>query len=219
MSNPDIRRYEREIGKAVEGFRRRKQVLEAFRKSLLLFLEEIDKPTYEDLEKAFGPPKQMAQELMESTPNLPKPFRRKEKMGLFIVLCVITLVVAIGVFCSRNMPEAQVTVSDGTQYTEDILSSNYVPGFRTTFDQDDFSWVQGKEYVGYLILFENNNQVETKVSVEYSRHRLPHSLIVPAGGTQAIQVDDAQPTKHTISFDALNGAMSGTVQVFLCLRS
>lgn len=219
MGNPDIRRYEQELGRATQGFRRRKRVLQTFRISLKLLLEEVDSPTYEDLERAFGPPEQMARDLIGAIPNLPSPFRRRQKIAIFISICLIVVVVSAGAFCVHNMPESGVEISDVMQYTEQGLYSDYVPGFDTAFSQNDFSWKQGKEYDGYLLLLENNAQADTKITVKYSKYQSPRCLVVPAGEQRVLQVEKAQSTEHTVSFSSSDGAVNGTIQVFLHLPS
>lgn len=47
MKNHAIRCYERELGNAVHGIRLRRKIKESFRRSLLLFLEDVEEPTYE----------------------------------------------------------------------------------------------------------------------------------------------------------------------------
>lgn len=219
MNNPDIYRYERELGKAVQGFRRRKKVLTAFRSSLPRLLEELDNPVYEDLEEAFGPPNQMAQDLIEALPDLPKPLRSGQKIGIVVLVCLIVGIACLGSFYMKNLPESIVKVSDKEGYTEEALQSNYGARIDGIFNHHDFVWKQGKEYKGYLLLFENTNQVDTNVTVKYSDYQQPHHLVVPAGEQRVLQVDDARPTEHTISFSTSDGSMSGTVQVFLRLPS
>lgn len=219
MSNPDIRRYERELRSTVKGFRRRRRVLEAFRRSLSLFLEDVDAPTYEALEEAFGPPEQMAEALIEAIPDLPKPLLRRQKIGIFVSCCLLIMIVCLGVFYFRNMPEAGVIASDEATYTEELLRLNYGSRMDSVFNQRDFSWKQGKEYKGYLIFFKNTNQVDTVISVKYSDYQSPHTIVVPAGEQRTLQVENARPTEHVISFDTSDGSMSGTVQVFLRLPS
>lgn len=221
MKNPDIRHYKRELGKAVRGFRCRKRVLAEFQCSLSPLLEDQPTPTYADLEEAFGPPDQMAQDLIETIPDLPKPLKPSQKIGIVVASCFVIAVACIGVFSWENMPESKVMISDGKTYTENVLSSSYTSRLNTAFSQSDLSWDQEKkyEYNGYLLLFENTNQVETVISVKYSDRQSPHIFVVPAESQVAIQVDDARPTEHIISFDTPDGSMSGTVQVFLRLPS
>lgn len=219
MSNPDIHRYERELKGAVKGFRRRRRILEAFRRSLSLFLEDVDAPTYEDLEEAFGPPEQMAEDLMGAIPDLPKPLLRKQKVGIAIGCCLLIVVICLGVFYFQNMPETGTVISDEAKYTEEFLRLNYGSRMDSVFNQRDFSWKQGKEYKGYIIFFKNNNQVDTVIAVKYSDYQPPHTIVVPAGEQRVLQVENARPTEHTISFDTSDGSMSGTVQVFLRLPS
>lgn len=217
MNNPDIYRYERELGRVVKGFRRRRRVLEAFRNSLSLFLEDVDVPTYDDLEAAFGPPRNMAQDLIESVPDLPKLLSLKQKIGIFAGVCLIVIVACTSIFFWMNMPEREVILSDGMDYAGGIVFSEYTSFTDAEFDQEDFSWVQKKNYKGYLLLFENTNNIETTIAVKYSNHQPPHVIVIPAGGQQILQVNDARPTKHTISFDTSNGSMSGSVQVLMRL--
>lgn len=121
MNNPDIYRYERELRRAVKGIRCRKRVLKAFRKSLLMLLEEVDTPTYSDLEVAFGPPKQMAEDLLETIPDLPKPLTLRRKMGIAVSFCLIVLVVCLSVFQLKNTPELEGTILDELEYTNDVF--------------------------------------------------------------------------------------------------
>ena len=220
MNNPGIRHYERELGKAVRGSRRRKRVIEAFQGSLLPFLEEQENPTYNDLMRAFGPPEQMAQELIEAIPDLPNPLRTGQKIGIVIGILLLVVLVCGGVFYWFNMPECEVTILNEINCTDDMMAS-YTPCLSAEFSQTDTSWRQSEEYkyTGYLLIFENTNQIETKVMVKYSDHQPPHYLVVPAGEQRVLQVDDARPTEHTTSFSTSDGSMSGTVQVLLRLPS
>ena len=214
MNNPGICCYERELRKSVKGFRRRKRIVEAFRNSLSLFLEEVYDPTYDDLEEAFGPPKQMAEELVESIPNLPSALRTGQKVGIAVGFCLVAVVVCIGAFYSQNMPETKVTVLEGNLSPEEMIASDYTFGLvDMPFNSSDVSWEQKKKDKGYVIFFENKNQVETNISVKYSGHQPSHTLVVPAGGERALQVEDACSTEHTISFSTSDGSLDGRVWV------
>lgn len=219
MNNPDIRRYERELKRETHGFRCRKRILEAFRTSLSMLLEDVDSPSYDVLKEAFGPPERMAQELKESIPNLPEPLRVQQKAGIVIACCLLATVICMGVFYSRNMPESDVTVLDRVEQVENIIASSYAPFSEIDFSQSDFSWEQGDKFSGYLFLFENTNQVDTQITIKYSKHQRPHFLVVPAGEQRVFQVDDATSTEHSIAFSTSDGSMSGSAQLFFRLPS
>lgn len=219
MNSPGIRRYERELRRAVHGFRRRKRILEAFRCSLMPLLEDMEAPTYKDLELAFGPPEQMAQELMEGTPNLPNPMQLKQKVWIAVAVCLIVAMVCGGNFYWKNMPEAVVEISDGQEYEEKDLYSDYEFQFTKAFTQQDISWTQDKKYSEYLLLFENTNETDTMIGIEYSDYQEPHILIIHPGEKRAIKIENARPTEHTVSFDSANGSVSGNVQLFFRLPS
>ena len=79
MSNPDLRRYEKELRASVKGFRLRRRLHRSFRQAVMPFLEETAAPSYEELTAAFGPPDQMAQDLLRTMANPPQPLRRGQK--------------------------------------------------------------------------------------------------------------------------------------------
>lgn len=217
MNNPDICRYERELGKAVRGIRCRKMVQEGFRESLKPLLEEVDSPVYDDLEKAFGPPEQMAQELIGTIPNLPMPLSIKQKAGIVVCFCVVIVGVCLGVLYLWNVPEISTTEPNMVMYEDDALNSEYVLCLDTEFNRSDLSWKQDKGSKEYLLLFKNSNQVDTLVSVNYSSRQPAHTIVVPAGEQRILQVENARATEHTISFDTADGSMSGSVQVLMHL--
>lgn len=82
MSNPDLRRYEKELQASVKGFRLRRRLRHSFRQATLLLLEETPSPSYEELTAAFGPPDQMAQDLLRNMANPPQPLRWGQKAGI-----------------------------------------------------------------------------------------------------------------------------------------
>lgn len=219
MYNPDVSRYERELKKHIQGFRRRRVVLDAFHNSLKPLLEDLADPTYENLEEAFGPPEELAEELMQSIPNLPSPMQLKQKVLIVVLICLVVVVACGTRFYWENMPETQASVSNVQEYREEELYSDYEFQFSEEFTQHDVSWTQERKYQGYLLIFENTNQVETKVMVKYSDHQPPHYLVIPAGEQRVLRVDDVRPIEHTISFSTPDGSMSGTVQVFMYLPS
>lgn len=81
MSNPDLRRYEKELQASVKGFRLRRRLRHAFRQATLPLLEETPSPSYEELTAAFGPPDQMAQDLLRTMANPPSPFAGDKRLG------------------------------------------------------------------------------------------------------------------------------------------
>lgn len=213
MNNPDIRRYEREMRREVRGLRQRKRVRAAFRSSLLPLLEEKDIPTYADLNEAFGPPELMAQDLIDTIPDLPEPLSLRQRVGITVGFCLIVAVACVAIFSWVNSPEDEVVLLDGNNYSEETLVTNYLSRLSEEFDQHDYTWKQsGKEY---LILVDNTNQVSTTISVKYSNYQMPHTIVVPAGEERILQVKNARPTEHVVSFDTLDGSLSGRIKVLI----
>lgn len=213
MNNPDIRRYERELGRAVRGVRQRKRMRAAFRRSLLPLLEEKVTPTYVDLNEAFGPPEFMAQDLIDTIPDLPKPFSLRQKIGIATVFCFVVAVTGIAIFSWINGPEDEVILLDGNNYAEEMLVTNYLSRLSEEFDSHDYTWKQsGKEY---LLLVDNTNQISTTISVKYSNYQTPHTFVVPAGEKRIFQVTNARSTEHVVSFDTLDGSLSGRIKVLI----
>lgn len=213
MNNPDIRRYEREMRREVRGLRQRKRVRAAFRSSLLPLLEEKDIPTYSDLNEAFGPPELMAQDLIDTIPDLPEPLSLRQRVGITVGFCLIVAAACVVIFSWVNSPEDEVVLLDGNNYSEETLVTNYLSRLSEEFDQHDYTWKQsGKEY---LILVDNTNQVSTTVSVKYSDYQMPHTIVVPAGEERILQVTNARPTEHVVSFDTVDGSLSGRIKVLI----
>ena len=113
MNDRDLLRYERELGRRVSGFRRRKRIKEAFRQSLRPLLEEDPAPPYAVLEQAFGSPAKLAEELQETTPDLPAPLSRRKKAGIAAGICALAVVVGLGLFLWWDRPEREGLLSDG----------------------------------------------------------------------------------------------------------
>lgn len=215
MNNPDIRRYERTLGREIKGLRRRKRVRREFRKSLLLFLEEVATPNYSDLENAFGPPEQMAQDLLGTIPDLPLPVSTKTKVGGLAVFCLVAVVIGIGAYYWWNGPETEVTLSEEISPEERKDISNYMFCLNVAFSDDDYSWEQNRENNNYWVLLENTNRVDTTIYINYDKHQQPHTFIVPAGERRVFRVTDSRPTEHVISFSTPDGSMSGWMQVLI----
>lgn len=74
MSNPDLRRYEKELRASVKGFRLRRRLHRSFRQAVMPFLEETAAPSYEELTAAFGPQTRWPRICCERWPTLPSPF-------------------------------------------------------------------------------------------------------------------------------------------------
>lgn len=213
MNDRDLLRYERELGRRVSGFRRRKRIKEAFRQSLRPLLEEDPAPTYAALEQAFGSPAKLAEELQETTPDLPAPLSRRKKAGIAAGICALAVVVGLGLFLWWDRPEREGLLSDGAIYTEDKILKDYVFGLDESFHQHDFSWKQQAGTDDYLLIAYNTNQVTTTVTVQYSDRQPAHRFVVPAGEKRAFLVTDARPKKHTISFMTPDGSMKGRIRL------
>lgn len=213
MNNPDIRRYERALGCSIQGVRRRRKVKEAFRCSLLPLLEEETSPSYADLEDAFGPPEQMAQDLMGTIPDLPEVLSTRKKVGFAIVFCLVAIVVGMGVYCWWNGPEEDIMILEDINVKRDIQS--YMSCMNEEFSDSDYSWEQRGTQTDYLILLKNTNQVETTIYVSYNKHRPAHVFVVPAGEQRVFWVKDARPTEHVVSFTTADGSMGGRIKVFV----
>lgn len=211
MDNSGIRRYERALGHKVRGGRRRKRVREAFRRSLLPLLEEKPAPTYAELNEAFGPPEQMAQELMGTIPDLPKPLSLQQKIGIIIAFCFAVVVVCIGIFFWYNRPESEVIALENSDYVMEALEVDYTSRLDVLFQVHDYTWEQ--EEKSYVLLVENTNQVATTIYVEYSKIQPSHIFVIPAGEKRAYQVKDACPTEHVVSFATSDGSMNGKMQI------
>ncbi len=214
MNDRDLLRYERELGRRVSGFRRRKRIKEAFRQSLRPLLEEDPAPTYAALEQAFGSPAKLAEELQETTPDLPAPLSRRKKAGIAAGICALAVVVGLGLFLWWDRPEREGLLSDGAIYTEEKIGAEYIYRLDESFHQHDFSWTQKVGRDDYLLIADNTNQVTTTVTVQYSDRQPAHRFVVPAGERRAFLVTDARPRKHTISFMTPDGSMEGRIRLF-----
>lgn len=211
MNEPAIRRYERALGREIKGFRRRKEVRKSFHCSLALFLEEQPAPTWADLEEAFGPPDQMARDLMENIPDLPQPFSIRWKVGIMVAIFAIVAVGCVGIYCWSNRPESEVKLTDGNEYTTERVLADYTSRLNEVFQSHDYTWTQqGSEY---LILLENTSRLDVTVRIQYSDRQPDHVFVVPVGESCAFRVEDARPTKHVLSINTPDGAMSGRIQL------
>lgn len=215
MNNPDVRRYERALGSRVQGLRCRKRVRKEFRKSLLLLLEEVPTPNYEDLEEAFGPPEQMAQDLMGTIPNLPLPISTRKKVGILIAFCLVAVAVGVGIYCWCSGPEVETTLLEGVSPEEKKDALNYMFCLNEAFSNDDYSWKQNKAHSDYWVFLENTNRVDTTIYISYDSRQPPHTFVVPAGEQRVFRVMDSRPTEHVISFSTPDGSMSGWMQVLI----
>ena len=214
MSNPNIRRYERELTGNLRGARLRKRVSAAFAQSLAPLLEEIPDPSYEDLADAFGPPEHLAQSLLQ-TVEIPQPVPLWKKLTLGVCAVLVVCAVGFGVFSLWNVPETDTFFPDAAQYTDAILQENYFFAANETFAYGDVDWEQPQEMAAYLIILENTGAARTDIVVRYSDHQPPHTFVVPAGETRVFVVNDPRPGPHSIAFNTPDGTLSGTVRVLL----
>lgn len=215
MNNPGIRCYERALRRQIRGFRRKKLVQETFRCSLRPFLEEQDNPTYADLEEAFGPPEQMAQELMEMIPDLPKTPSVMKQMVFVFVCCLVVIMVFASMYCLSTGPETEVTISEEIGSIKEVDVSDYVPCLDVEFSNSDYVWYQNKKCTHYLLTFKNTNQVDTTIYISYGTRQPPHTFVVSAGEQCTFLVTDAQPKEHVVSFVTPDGSMSGRMKVLI----
>lgn len=213
MNEVAIRRYERALGKSVRGIRLRKKVKAAFRSFTSDLLEEIDVHDYDVLLAAFGPPEQMAQTLLQSFPELPKPISMKQKICLIIGIFFMFSVAFLGAFLFWNQEETDVYLSNKTDPLEIEELENYVFVTDGVFSQEDIEWNQEADFSSYILLLENTNQTSLKTTVRYSDYRSPHTFELLSGEQVIFRVDDARHCDHTISFDSPDGTFSGTVRV------
>ncbi|HIY33226.1 MAG TPA: DUF4448 domain-containing protein [Candidatus Evtepia faecavium] len=219
MSNPDLRRYEKELQASVKGFRLRRRLRHSFRQATLPLLEETPSPSYEELTAAFGPPDQMAQDLLRNMANPPQPLRRGQKAGIALAACLVVVGIGVGAFFWWNAPEDEVTLSNGSSYTDDILLSNFSFKIDETFTNWEIPWQQSPDCPTYLLLLHNTHTAVTTVTVQYAALHPPHTIEVPPRSTRAFLVEDAQPGEHILSFSSSDGSLSGTFQVLVALPS
>ena len=219
MSNPDLRRYEKELQASVKGFRLRRRLRHSFRQATLPLLEETPSPSYEELTAAFGPPDQMAQDLLRNMANPPQPLRRGQKAGIALAACLVVVGIGVGAFFWWNAPEDEVTLSNGSSYTDDVLLPNFAFKIDEAFTNWEIPWQQSSDCSIYLLLIHNTNTVVTTATVQYAALRPPHPIEVPPRSTRAFLVEDARPGEHTISFSSPDGSLSGTFQVLVALPS
>lgn len=213
MNEAAIRRYERALGKSVRGIRLRKKVKEAFRDFLSEFRDEFDVQDYDMLLTAFGPPEQMAETLVQSLPELPKPMKRAQKALLVSGLCFVLVIMSIGGFLVWNQAETDLYFAEGSDYLLEEIITNYVFMADGLFGQKNIEWKQGRMFSSYILLLENTNQVCTKIDVRYSDYRPPHTFELSPGEQVMVSVNDARHSNHAISFDSPDGTFSGTVRV------
>lgn len=116
-------------------------------------------------------------------------------------------------------PEDEVTLSDGSSYTDDVLLPNFAFKIDEAFTNWEIPWQQSSDCSIYLLLIHNTNTVVTTVTVQYAALRPPHTIEVPPRSTRAFLVEDARPGEHTISFSSPDGSLSGTFQVLVALPS
>ena len=219
MSNPDLRRYEKELQASVKGFRLRRRLRHSFRQATLPLLEETPSPSYEELTAAFGPPDQMAQDLLRNMANPPQPLHRGQKAGIALAACLVVVGIGVGAVSWWNAPEDEVTLSDGSSYTDDVLLPNFAFKIDEAFTNWEIPWQQSSDCSIYLLLIHNTNTVVTTATVQYAALRPPHTIEVSPRSTRAFLVEDARPGEHTISFSSPDGSLSGTFQVLVALPS
>lgn len=213
MNETAIRYYERALGRAVRGIRLRRKVKKAFRAFLSALREEIDVPDYSALVEAFGPPEQMAQTLIQSLSEQPKPMSKKQKVVLAVGIFLVFAIVTIGGGSLWNQTKETSRFLQRSDCSLEKLLTNYVFVADGIFGQQDIEWNQENMFSSYTLVLKNTNQVSAKVFVFYSNYRSPHMFEVSPGEQVIFRVDDAQHSDHTISFDSPDGTFSGTVRV------
>lgn len=218
MNDRDLLRYERELGCRVSGFRRRKRIKEAFRQSLRPLLEEDPAPTYAALEQAFGSPAKLAEELQETTPDLPAPLSRRKKAGIAAVSCLLVVLVVLGGYFLLEVPESDAVVLDESSEAVlvlDTLLPQYSGLNLEPFTEADFVWKQPRECDSYLLILDNHNDVPTKVEVRYAKPQAPHAFQIPANARRVLLVKDARATEHVVSFVTNNGTLDGEARIYV----
>ena len=215
MSNPDLRRYEKELRASVKGFRLRRRLHRSFRQAVMPYLEDTAAPSYEELTAAFGPPDLMAQDLLRTMANPPQPLRRGQKVGIVLVACSLVATIGFGVFSWWNTPETKFFISNDTPATEEILQKGYAFALDSPFSQNDVSWNQPRESQSYWLVLYNTNSLDTDVEIRYSKHLSSHSFTIPPKETLSFLVEDARPGEHILSFITSDGSFLGSVQIFL----
>ena len=81
MSNPDLRRYEKELRASVKGFRLRRRLHRSFRQAVIPFLEETAAPAMRNSPPPSAPQTRWPRICRERWPTLPSPLRRGQKGG------------------------------------------------------------------------------------------------------------------------------------------
>lgn len=213
MSNPNIRRYERELKKALRSPRLGKRISAAFAQSLAPLLEDIPNPSYDDLVDAFGPPEHLAQSLLQ-TVEIPQPLSLRKKLGLAI--CVILAIFAVGgiLISVWNTPEEGFVLNSVPVFPVKSTENCYFI-VDDPFTFSDSHWDQPREMASYLVIVQNTGTVRTNIFVTYSKHQPPHTFAVPAGETVAFAVNNPRLGPHSVAFDTPDGTLSGTVRVLL----
>ncbi len=214
MNSPDLRRYGREVKRSVRGFRLRKRLTAAFRRSLVPLLEEVPSPSYEDLLDALGPPEHLADALLQ-TIELPRPIPLWKKLALCACALLAAFAVGFGAFSLWNAPEEETFFPDPANYTRAFLQENYSSVASEAFSHSDVDWDQPGEMEAYLLVLENTNRVPTKVYVTYSKHQPSHTIEVDPGETVLFVVNDPRPGPHSVAFTTPDGTLAGTVRVLL----
>ena len=149
--------------------------------------------------------------------NPPQPLRRGQKVGIVLVACLIVVGIGVGAFSWWNAPEDEVTLSDGSSYTDDVLLPNFAFKIDETFTNWEIPWQQSPDCPTYLLLLHNTHTAVTTVTVQYAALHPPHTIEVPPRSTRAFLVEDAQPGEHILSFSSSDGSLSGTFQVLVAL--
>ena len=214
MGRSPLTHYKKELVCCVSGHRRRKALLAAFHQSLIPFLEENATPSYEDLIAAFGPPEQMAQNLLQVNP-LPAPLSPKNRIALTLCGCLVILCVGAGIFLSYNTPETGGLLSSPVPYPTEINDNQFFPIEEEPFTSQEYHWDQFRRLGAYMVSAHNTNSVPTQVTIHYSEIRPTHVFEVPPGETAIFSVPDACSGEHAVSFSTPDGSLSGTVRVFV----
>ena len=212
MTSTPVRRYRNRLKRFLpQRISSRKALLAEFQCALSLLLREIPTPTYDELVTAFGPPERMAQTLMSSTEA--PPFHSRYLWHATIT-CSIIAICLIFLFSIGNTEENDIRYSSSIFHPHEISSLNYYI-LDDPFTHNDVSWHQPYHIAAYLIEAHNNGDLPTNIIIDYGYTQEPHILKIPAGDTQTFIVNNPCPGTHTLSFDTRNGALNGTIRVFL----
>ena len=143
MKRSEIQRYEKALLHKVPGLRLRKRVRSAFWASSQALLEETPDPDYPTLLDAFGPPEDLAAELIHTIPDPPQPWSLRKKVGIAAVSCLLVVLVVLGGYFLLEVPESDAVVLDESSEAVlvlDTLLPQYSGLNLEPFTEADFVW-------------------------------------------------------------------------------